>query len=184
MPIYAGSSKIKEVYAGSRKIGKVYKGSTLVYQNVPKVFRQGPSNHSNYAININSIRVGIPLFAALALIQSISGAIGQSGSVVYYTSGLDTGARTAGYQGTVNIDGFPFHVYHDFMVYEMMPTGIFVSPRQLAGDNALEGYLNPSTFDRPNDYVGSISGNTFTPAGSIDVFPITNTPVPNYIYRP
>ena len=184
MPIYTGSSKIKEVYAGSRKIGKVYKGSTLVYQNVPRVFQQGGP-----AYTVNNLHVGSLLFNWFGTITAINGTIGQAdSSITFWRGSVDsaTAPMTGAYQGTVTIDGFVFYVYDAYQL-SYMTESIYVSPGQRVGDKVLEGYSNmgaPIFSPAPFVSVASISGNSYTTTMNTGPFAITNTPVPNYIYRP
>ena len=174
MPIYAGSSKIKEVYAGPQKIGKVYKGSTLVYQSIPKLFQQGSGWRT-----INPAKVGSPaLLGYFEAISSISGQLGVSGSSLVISAIAPYSSFV--YHHSETLEGYPFHVYR---LSGFPGDDAYVSPGQRVGD-----YIPTMMAAVGTAHITAISGNTATakiPSSTgIETFTITNTPVNNYIYRP
>lgn len=174
MPIYAGSSKIKEIYFGSRKIGKVYKGSTLVYQNVPRLYNQGSRWRT-----INPAKVGSPaLLGYFEAISSISGQLGVSGSSLVISAIAPYASFV--YHHSETLEGYPFYVYR---LTGFPGDDAYVSPGQRVGD-----YVPTMMAAVGTAHIIAISGNTATAkindSTGIETFAITNTPVPNYIYRP
>lgn len=183
MPIYAGSSKIKEIYAGSRKIGKVYKGSTLVFQSIPRLFQQG--NVGRYTLN--PVKIGSPVFIGyFEAISSISGQLGVSGSSLLISNIFPYASFI--YHHTERLEGYLFYVYRkpDSGQIGGEAYDAYVSPGQRVGDYVptMWGIYGAQGVGR----VIAISGNTATEqipgATQTDTFTITNTPVNNYIYRP
>lgn len=176
MAIYKGNQKIATLSVGGRKISKVYKGSTLVFQDkIEEILTLYVYRISNKEVTkvFPSVSVGsyFSIYMISAVIQTITGTIGNAGSSISVTpTNYPQVELTFTFSKEVSLTGYKYYEYTNDKGYA------YISPKQIINDTIL--VITGTSAEPITTYIiTDVSGTTITINGNqkrnISVLPKT-----------
>ena len=141
MPIYKGSTLIKDLRIGNTQIKKVYKGSTLIYSAGVPVWRFTHSNGTQFLIgeySTNGYGANTPIDVTdppNPAITNISGTLGASGSTIKVGDDY-----TYTYNGVKTFSGVTVYQY-TFTPYLSVPLACYVLANSSVGTHVVYGFI-------------------------------------------